>query len=94
MELRPPSPRPTIVVDQRGRAQIDPTTGARVGLQGPFGRERLLHALPLPWAELSRGMMVDAGGPLLADPRGSVAGLGRVYVPRMLSAGRVEDTRR
>lgn len=93
MELRPPSPRPMIVVDERGRAQID-TTGARVGLPGPFGRERLLFALPLAWAEISRGVMVDAGGPLLADPGGSVAGLGRLYVPRMLYARRTQDTRR
>lgn len=94
MELRPPSSRPVIVVDEAGRAAIDPTTRARVGRPGPFGRERLLWALPLAWAELSRGVVVDAGGPLLADPEGSVTGLARLYVPRMLRARRVENTRR
>lgn len=94
MELRKPSPRPLILVDERGRAVAAPGDGARVGRPGPLGRERLLFALPLAWAELDRGVMLDVAGPLDADSAGAVTGKGRVYVPRMLHARWVADTRR
>jgi hypothetical protein len=54
-----------------------------------------LFALPLPVAELSRGVLLkDQDGAMVADAAGNVIGTLRVYVHRMLSAGRVEDTRR
>jgi hypothetical protein len=95
MELRAPSPRPELLLDQRSGAVQDPASLTRVGRSGPFGRERCLFALPLPVQELSRGVLLkDQDGAMVADAGGNVIGLPRVYVHRMLSAGRVEDTRR
>jgi hypothetical protein len=95
MELRAPSVRPELLLDQRSGAVQDPASVTQVGRQGPFGRERCLFALPLAVTELSRGVLLkDQDGAMIADPAGNVIGTLRVYVHRMLSAGRVEDTRR
>jgi hypothetical protein len=95
MELRPPSPRPEILLDQRSDAVQDPPSSTVVGIAGPFGRERCLFALPLPVAELSRGVLLkDQDGAMIADPAGNVIGVTRVYVHRMLYARWTEDTRR
>jgi hypothetical protein len=95
MELRPPSARPEILLDQRSGAVQDPASLTRVGRSGPFGRERCLFALPLPVTELDRGVLLkDQDGAMLGDAAGNVIGVTRVYVHRMLSAGKVEDTRR
>jgi hypothetical protein len=95
MELRQPSVRPELLLDTRSGAVQDPASVTQVGRQGPFGRERCLFALPLAVTELSRGVLLkDQDGAMIADPAGNVIGVARVYVHRMLSAGRVEDTRR
>jgi hypothetical protein len=95
MELRQPSARPEILLDQRSGAVQDPASLTRVGRSGPFGRERCLFALPLPVAELSRGVLLrDQDGAMVADPAGNVIGTLRVYVHRMLTCSITEDTRR
>jgi hypothetical protein len=95
MELRPPSARPEILLDQRSGAVQDPASVTQVGRPGPFGRERCLFALPLPVTELSRGVLLkDQDGSMLGDPAGTVIGMPRVYVHRMLYARPTEDTRR
>jgi hypothetical protein len=95
MELRAPSPRPEVLLDQRSGAVQDPASLTQIGRQGPFGRERCLFALPMPVQELSRGVLLkDQDGAMVADAAGTVIGLPRVYVHRMLTARWTEDTRR
>jgi hypothetical protein len=95
MELRQPSPRPTILLDRQSNALQDPPSVTQVGLPGPFGRARCLFALPLAVTELSRGVLLkDQDGAMIADPAGNVIGVARVYVHRMLYARPTEDTRR
>jgi hypothetical protein len=95
MELRQPSPRPELLLDQNSNPVQDPASVTQVGIAGPFGRARCLFALPLPVAELSRGVLLkDQDGAMLGDPTGAVIGQPRVYVHRMLWARPTEDTRR
>jgi hypothetical protein len=94
--LRHPSDRPSVVVDPAAFGVVDPT-GTFVGRQGPFGRERVLSALPLdPGPSLLSPPTVvrDAGSSFLADPDGALIGEPAVWVQRMLTARWVEDTRR
>jgi hypothetical protein len=94
--LRHPSPRPSVVVDPAAYGVVDPTR-TFVGLPGPFGRERVLFALPLEPgpALLSPPTVVhDAGSAFLADPDGALIGDPAVWVGRMLTARWTEDTRR
>jgi hypothetical protein len=94
--LRGPSPRPSVVVDPAAYGVVDPTR-TFVGLPGPFGRERVLFALPLEPgpALLSPPTVVhDAGSAFLADPDGALIGDPAVWVGRMLTARWTEDTRR
>lgn len=84
---RPPSGRPTIVVDSQGRAVIG-VGDSQLGRPGPLGRERLVFALPL-----------DPGPCLLEQPTivtgvGPPIGSAPIWVSRMLTARWVEDTRR
>jgi hypothetical protein len=94
--LRGPSPRPSVVVDPAAFGVADPS-GAIVGRDGPFGRERVMSALPLDPgpAVLSPPTVIhDAGSAYLADPDGSLIGEPAVRVSRMLTARWTEDTRR
>jgi hypothetical protein len=94
--LRGPSPRPSVVVDPAAFGVVDPTR-TFVGLPGPFGRERVMSALPLDPgpALLSPPTVVrDAGSAYLADPDGALIGDPAVWVDRMLFCVMTEDTRR
>lgn len=95
--LRHPSARPSVVVDQAAFALVDPATATKVGRPAPLGRERCLFALPLnpgP-ALLSASTIVRDPGPAqLADPSGALIGEAPVWVARMLTARWTEDTRR
>lgn len=94
--LRHPSSRPAVVVDPAAFGVVD-STGQFVGRQGPFGRERVLFALPLDPgpALLSPPVVVhDPGSSFLADPDGALIGVEAAWVSRMLSARWTEDTRR
>lgn len=94
--LRGPSPRPSVVVDPAAFGVVDPTR-TFVGLPGPFGRERVMSALPLDPgpALLSPPTVVhDAGSNFLADPDDNLIGEPAVWVSRMLTARWTEDTRR
>lgn len=94
--LRHPSARPSVVVDQAAFGVGDPAR-AHVGRPGPFGRERVLFALPLSPgpALLSPSTTVrDQGPAFLVDPQGAMIGEAPVWVSRMLVCPPVEDTRR
>ena len=94
--LRGPSTRPSVVVDPAAFGVMDPT-GDIVGQPNPFGRERVMSALPLnpgP-ALISPPTVVRDNGPAyLADPDNNLIGEPAVWVERMLVARFVEDTRR
>lgn len=95
--LRRPSARPSVVVDPAAFGIVEPSNEAFVGRDGPFGRERVVSALPLDPgpALLSPPTVVrDPGAACLADPDGALIGTPAVWVERMLKALPVEDTRR
>lgn len=96
IHLRNPSPRPGVVLDPAGFAITDPATQTIVGPQGPFGRERILSALPLePGPQPFRGATcVNDGVAFLADPDGNLIGTPALWIPRMLKATYAADTRR
>jgi hypothetical protein len=94
--LRHPSPRPSVVVDPAAFGVVAPDASI-VGRPGPFGRERVMSALPLDPgpALLSPPTVVhDPGSSYLADPDGALIGEPAVWVERMLTARWTEDTRR
>jgi hypothetical protein len=94
--LRHPSTRPAVVVDPAAFGVVDPT-GDFVGRQGPFGRERVMSALPLdpgPCLLSPPTLVRDPGAAFLADADGNVIGEPAVWVERMLTARWTEDTRR
>jgi hypothetical protein len=94
--LRHPSPRPSVVVDPAAYGVVDPT-GSLVGRQGPFGRERVMSALPLdpgPCLLSPPTVVRDPGASFLADADGNLIGEPAVWVGRMLTARWTEDTRR
>lgn len=91
--LRTPSDRPGVLVDARAFGITDPQ-GNIIGVQGPFGRERVVPALPMEGMNLPPQVVVDPRGFYLSDPDGNLIGEPSLWVPRMLSARWVEDTRR
>lgn len=91
--LRNLSPRPELLVGSRVVAP-DRTT---VGIPGPFGRSRIVSALPLqdgPRQLVAPLVVHDAALGYLGDPQGNLLGAPGVWVSRVVSAGWVEDTRR
>jgi hypothetical protein len=91
------SPRPELVVSDRPDSIVDPSDSSRVGVPGPFGRERVVFALPLengPVQLVAPAVVRDDQAGYLADPSGTLIGMPGVRVQRMVSARWVEDTRR
>lgn len=94
--LRHPSARPSVVVDQTAFGVVDPAR-AHLGQPGPLGRERVLFALPLspgPALLSAPTTLRDPGPAFLVDPQGAMIGEPDVWVSRMLIGPPVEDTRR
>lgn len=87
---RPPSPRPSVVVDDHSGILGD-SAGAAIGMDRPYGRERVLFALPLEPGPALLEATVTVG---LVDTDGNPVGLQPVWVSRMATARWVEDTRR
>lgn len=84
------------MVDPAAFGVVDPSRSF-IGRPGPFGRSRLLYALPLAPgpALLSPPTVVrDAGSAYLSDPDGALIGTPAVWVDRMLTVRPTEDTRR
>lgn len=95
--LRSLSSRPELVVDQQGQPGSDPKTASIPGRPGPFGRNRLVSALPLrdgPVTIVKPYILTDAAGGTLADPHGLVIGTPGVKIDRLVSAAKAADTRR
>lgn len=95
--LRNPSWRPELVVDQGARRLVDQSDSITVGIGGPFGRERVVYALPLeeaPHVTVADKLVRDASLGFLADPAGNLVGCEGLWICRMLTARWVEDTRR
>jgi hypothetical protein len=84
------------VVDPAAFGVVDSSSNF-LGRPGPFGRARIVSALPLnPGPALLSPPTVirDAGPAYLADPDGALIGVPAIWVNRMLTARWVEDTRR
>jgi hypothetical protein len=98
--LRTLSARPEIVVDNQGFRLTDPTDNSQVGIPGPFGRQRIVTALPLNDSETGPVQLAaavalhDAQSFYLGDPNGNLIGWPALWVHRMLSARWTQDTRR
>jgi hypothetical protein len=91
--LRNLSSRPTLLVDG---GRVGNATDS-IGVPGPFGRARIVQALPLKDGprQLVAPLVVQAPDlSYLTDPQGNVLGVPGVRVSRMLSARWVGDTRR
>ena len=92
------SARPIILVDEAGHGVVDPA-GNFIGCMGPFGRGRMVAALPL-----NKDGPVQVAGPevlegicdaFVVDPQGNYIGHSNpIWVNRILDARWVEDTRR
>lgn len=95
--LRHQSARPDLVVDERGRTVLDPASVTRVGRPGPFGRSRLVGALPTNGSGPVRlkppTVLHDEDGAYVADADGNLIGRAGITVSRMLSARWTENTR-
>jgi hypothetical protein len=92
--LRQLSARPTALRDDRSRQIVDPVPQF-VGTPGPFGRNRIVSALPMePTLLAAPAVVKDDDGFYLADPSGALIGFPKVIVHRMLQARWTEDTRR
>jgi len=105
-QLRHPSPRPALLVDQAGHALSDPDQNV-IGKTGfvpnavaaaSLGRYRIVSALPLgaPPALLEKPKLIrDQSDILLIDAQGNLVGSRPgLWVMRMLRATLTEDTRR
>jgi hypothetical protein len=95
--LRHLSVRPTIVVSEASQGVSEVQTPAHVGRPGPWGRSRVVYALPLAGGPtLLRPPLVvhDQNGAYLASAAQELQGRTWVWVPRMLAARFTEDTRR
>lgn len=92
--LRKLSSRPELLRDDHHGNVADPSPNF-VGVPGPWGRNRVVFALPLEPVEIRPRLVVhDDDGFFLADPDGNLIGRDRIIVHRMLSARWTEDTRR
>lgn len=98
--LRTLSARPQLVVDDHARRITDSTAvTVRVGIPGPFGRERVVAALPTnktsgPVLLEPARVVCDSALCYLGDADGNMLGEPAVWVHRMAYARWVGDTRR
>jgi hypothetical protein len=76
-----------LIVDAPGGGGIVPF----IGRDQPLARSRLTATLPLPGARLLAPAVVVQS---LGGPDGAAIGMPQIFVQRMVSAGRVTDTRR
>jgi hypothetical protein len=93
--LRQLSPRPTLLLDALGRRVADLSAGV-VGVPGPFGRFRLVAALPFaqPPRQLVKPLVVhDTLLGYLADPNGNLIGVPGIWAGRVIDARWTENTR-
>jgi hypothetical protein len=86
------------VVDQQAYRIVDPTDGTVIGRQGPWGRSRVVFALPLnetpaQWRRRPTAIH-DQDGCYLADPDDNLIGRPGLWIGRMTTARWTEDTRR
>lgn len=95
--LRGLSSRPELIVDERGRRVVDPS-GGHVGIPGPFGRGRMVTALPVnktgPVQLRPPELIIGPTGFLLGSPDGTVVGVAGLWCHRIVTATVTSDTRR
>jgi hypothetical protein len=92
--LRQLSDRPELLTDDASQQVADPVPNI-IGRSGPFGRDRVVYALPMgPVDVVTQVLVHDDDGAYLADPDGNLIGMPRVTVHRMVAARWTEDTRR
>jgi hypothetical protein len=98
--LRTLSGRPEILIDNNGFPVVGAVDKSRVGRPGPFGRERMVTAIPTNEAaigpvQLAASQLVhDTQAFYLADPAGNLLGAPAVWIHRLLTARWTQDTRR
>lgn len=98
--LRRESNRPGLLVDPHAQRTGDPSALTdRVGRPAPFGRERVLFALPLgkeqpPLAVAAELAVHDHDGAYVAAADGALIGRPGGWIARLLYARWTEDTRR
>lgn len=107
--LRTPSARPELLLDQRAFRVVDPPTGLpppptpQRQLQGTVGRPAQLGlSRVVPTLRLQDGPVLvqppavvhDNDLVYLADPDGNLIGVAGIRVHRLVSATKVENTRR
>lgn len=94
-QLRTGSARPELVVDSAALRLYDPSTQTYVGRDAPFGRDRVVFALPLNGVDVqTMKVLHDSGGAFIADVDDNLIGRDRVWISRLLSAAPTTDTRR
>jgi hypothetical protein len=106
MRLRPLSPRPELLTDSQTGQLVDPAGNfvaapprpPEPANQPPLGRARIVSALPSRTATAvkleTEKVIADSQSAYLVDPDGNMIGKPGLWVMRMVSAGKVEDTRR
>ena len=95
-QLRQLSSRPELLRDGASAQVSDQSSETLVGVPGPWGRQRVVAALPLGGGPLVivTPTVVSCDSVALADPDGNVIGEPGIIVHRMLSARWTDDTRR
>lgn len=94
-QLRTGSARPELIVDNSGAYLAEPAGVTAVGFDRPFGRDRVVYALPINGVDQATMKLLDDGaGALVADPSDVLVGIDRVWIARLLSAAPTTDTRR
>lgn len=103
--LRTPSARPELLLDQRGYRVVDPRFNeptqfqqqGTVGRPAQFGLNRVVPVLRLkdgPVLVQPPVVVHDNDLVYLADPQGNLIGVAGIWVHRLVSAAKVENTRR
>lgn len=94
-QLRTGSARPELIVDSNGAVVGEPAGVSSVGRDAPFGCDRVVFALPINGVDLPpMKLLHDHDGAVIGDASGTLIGMDRVWISRLLTAAPVTNTRR